>query len=423
MQCNGVIILETAMSKLTIREVMDKHFAETKFDQALCKRITEYCNRFMNRNEDHSAFFGGVLLGVNPIRFYETDRELWFDDVLGIDDDLLRADFNKVDSIDPSHNVVSDPFNHIPGYVCFRLLQERNIPLNIRHEAMVSLFMVLHFKYLTSLLVRRFKYPAKREVAEATFLALNYKWDIRRLGSWHALIRDRAEGIIAPDSIYAGQIHKADEDYWSSRIVTDTQGRIRELINKIYSVYIKTLQEGSRIVTTREMVPTTDGDSVLRDKASGYASYLRYMQSTVQSEQNFIRPELLGVVERAMNDVMPAQPFEDTLRYLSRNINQPRSKHISQMIDECLLYTFDFMQSIRTQVSRNNDLEGLLSKIRAKIMASRSSDPRVLYLRDTGEKIVRDATNVRNPAVLAATRTGVMLYIILRALTKSYYAK
>ena len=61
----------------TIREVLDKHFADVKFDRALCQRIIDYTVRLMNRDSDHSAFFGGVLIGVNPIRFYDNDRELW----------------------------------------------------------------------------------------------------------------------------------------------------------------------------------------------------------------------------------------------------------------------------------------------------------------------------------------------------------
>lgn len=410
---------------LTIRQVLDKHFEDVKFDRDFCKRIIDYTVRYMNRNEDHSAFFGGVLLGVQEIRFYDTDREIWFDDVLRVDDDLLRHDFVKAEGIDPTHIVASDPFNHIPGYIAIMLNKQTNIPLNIKHEAMVCAFMVLHFKYLTSLLVRRFKYPAKQAVAEATFAALNYKFDIKAIGSWGKLIRQRSEGIIAKDSIYHNFFMDKEidvEGYMSKRVVTDTQSRIRELINKYYEVYIRTLQSGSKIVVTSDVGINTDGEQILRDKASGYASYLRYMHTVVNNEQSFIRPELLGVIENSMK-AMPPQLLLESLKYMSRNINQPRMDHLEKLVDECLLYAFDYMQSIRTSVQRNTDLSGIISKIRNKLMASRSEDPRVLFMRDTGETLVKEATKIKNPAVIAATRTGIMLYIILRAMCKNYYSR
>lgn len=410
----------------TIVELLDRHFAELKLDRAFCMRVINFVTRFMNKNQDHSAFFGGALLGVNPVRWFPADREQWFDEVLRVNDDLLQYDFLKLDVIDPSHNVNSDVFNHIPAYLCRKLMFTTDLPGNLRDETMIALFTLLHIKYLTSLLSRRFQYPAKREVAEATFMSLNYKWDIRRLGSWHALIRDRCLSIIGPETNYTDHIFGAKNtltDYWSTRIVTDTQSRIREVINKIYAVYIQVLKEGGRVVSTSEMGVSTDGEAFLKDKVNGFGSYLRYGKEIVTNEANFIRPELMGVIERAMQDSMPPDPFLATLQYLVRNTGQARMQHLDKMLEECLLYVFDLMQSERTSIQRTNDIGGLVLKIKSKLMASRSSDPRVLYLREVGEKIVADATGVKNKAVQAATRTGLMLYITLRVLTKNHYAR
>lgn len=411
----------------TIVELLERHFAGVQLDRAFCMRVINFVTRFMNKNQDHSAFFGGALLGVNPVRWFPADRQLWYDEVLKVNDDLLQYDFLKLDVIDPTHNVNSDSFNHIPAFLCRKLMLNTALPGNLRDETMIALFTLLHIKYLTSLLARRFgNYPAKREIAEATFMSLNYKWDIRRLGSWHALIRDRCLSIIGPDTNYTDHIFGAKDsltDYWSTRVVTDTQSRIREVINKIYAVYIQVIKEGGKVITTSEMGISTDGDSFLKDKVNGFGSYLRYGKEVITNEANFIRPELMGVIERAMQDSMPAQPFEDTLKYMVANVGKSRMGHIDKMLEECLLYVFDQMQSERTAIQRSNDLEGLILKIKSKLMASRSSDPRVLYLRDVGEKVVGDATGVRNKAVLAATRTGIMLYMTLRVMTKNHYAR
>lgn len=414
------------MAKKTMREVLDEHFKDVKFDAALCKRIIEYSIRFMNRNEDHSAFFGGVLMGVNPVYFYDTDRELWFDDVLHVDEDHLQHDFQRAEGVDPLHQkVASDVMNYTPGYITMRLMHETNIPLKTRHEACRHAFQVLHYKYITSLFVRRFKYPARREVAEAAFAALNYKFDIKTTGSWGALIKDRAEGIIDPSSIYWPVLSEKpdiDYDYWTRRIVTDTQTRIRELINKYYSVYIATLNSGAMIRTTSDIMVNTDGEMALRDKVNGYRSYITYMHSVCISKDNLIKPDLLGVVGNAMH-TMPEKMLVDSLEFIARNFNQPKSKDLTKFVDESLLYCFEYMQSIKQSVQRNNDLKDLSTRLRLLLMAPKSSDPRVLVLRETGDQIVKNATNSKHAGQIAATRTGLILYIVLRAMTMKFYTR
>ena len=61
-------------------------------------------------------------------------------------------------------------------------------------------------------------------------------------------------------------------------------------------------------------------------------------------------------------------------------------------------------------------------RLRNQLMASRSSDPTVLKLREWTEKLVRNAVKTRNQPVIASVRTGVLLYVALRTLTKSYYS-
>lgn len=414
------------MAKQTMREVMDEHFKDVKFDTALCKRIIEYSIRFMNRNEDHSAFFGGVLMGVNPVYFYDTDREIWFDDVLKVDEDLLQHDFQKAEGVDPKNQkVASDVMNYTPGYVAMRLMKQDDIPLKTREEACKHAFQVLHYKYITSLLVRRFKYPARREVAEASFAALNYKFDIKTIGSWGALVRDRAEGIMSRESIYHDVLTEkpgVDYDYWTRRIVTDTQTRIRELINKYYSVYIATLNAGHTIRTTSDIMVNTDGEMALRDKVNGYRTYLTYMHAVCTNKDNLIKLELLPIVSSVMH-TMPEEQLIKSLEFLARNFNQPKSKDLTKFVDESLLYCFEYMQSIKQSVARQNDLKELVTRLRLLLMAPKSSDPRVLLIRDMGDQIVKNATNSRHAGQIAATRTGLVLYLILRAMTKQYYTR
>lgn len=405
----------------TLKEVLDEQFDQVKFNRDLCKRIIRYSQSFMTRNEDHNAFFGGVLLGVHPIRFLESDREAWYEDVLEVDEELLYNRFKSVKAINFDFKVMSDVFNYTPIYIAHRLEQETSIPQKLRKDAQVHAFMVLHYRFLTSLLVNRFKYPADPEVAQATYAALSGRYDIRRYGSWRALLEARSEDLVSPNSIYRRAIKDFKPDPSLIRVVTDTQGRIREVVKKIYVVYLETLRSGVRVSTTSDTRISTDGEMVLKDRRNGYSAYIRYMNEVVQSESNLIKGELLEVIGSAM-PTMPPKLLKETLRVLSKNYNQRNQKYLEEIVNETLLYTFDYLQSNRAVLGRTNDLPGLLTKLRSLLMASRSSDPTVLKLRQYTEKLVRQSVTTRNGAVIASVRTGLLLYITLRALTKDHYS-
>jgi hypothetical protein len=408
---------------VTIKEVFDRQFDHVKFDAEFCKRVIQYSIRFMNRNEDHSAFFGGVLLGVNPVKFFDSDRDSWYEDVLEVDEDLFLADFRKIDAINHEFNVMSDAFNYTPAYIVHRLMKATGVAQSLRHEAMVHAYMVLHYRFITSLLVKRFQYPADKEVATATYLALNGRFDIRRYGSWRDLIRARAEDIVSAKSIYYRCLQDFQPDGMLIRTVTDTQSRIRELIKKIYAIHKHFSDTGVRVKTTSDTTINADGEMVLKDRKNGYASFMRYINDIIPSERNFIRDELVDVVASGMN-TMPKPLLVTTLRYMSNNYFAPHQNYLQEIVKEVLLYSFDHLYVNRLPSVQRNDLATNIAKLKALLTASRSTDPSVMLLRTEAEKLVRQATG-RNKyeAQIAAVRTGTLLYIVLRAMTKDYYTK
>lgn len=408
---------------VSIKEVFDRQFDHVKFDAAFCKRVVQYSIRFMNRNEDHSAFFGGVLLGVNPVKFFDSDRDNWYEEVLEIDEDLFLADFRKITTINHEFNVMGDAFNYTPAYIVHRLMTATNIPNSLKQEAMVHAFMVLHYRFITSLLVKRFQYPADREVATATYLALNGRFDIRRYGSWRDLIRARAEDLVSAKSIYNRVFRDFAPDPMVIRTVTDTQSRIRELIKKIYAIHKHFSDTGVRVKTTSDTTINADGEMVLKDRKNGYASYMRYIGEIIPSERNFVRDELVEVVISAINTA-PKPMLLQTLKYMSNNYFAPHQGYLQEIVKEVLLYTFDHLYVNRLPSVQRNDLATNIAKLKALLTASRSTDPAVLSLRTDTEKLVRAATGrTKFEAQIPAVRTACLLYIVLRTMTKDHYSK
>lgn len=406
----------------TLKEVFDRQFDQVVFDKKLCERIIRYSNQFMTRNDDHNAFFGGVLLGVNPIRFLDSDRETWYEDVLGVDEGLLAHDFKSVTAINHEFKVMSDVFNYTPAYITHRLEKETQIPQKLRRSAQIHAFMVLHYRFLTSLLVRRFRYTADPEVARAVYASLSGRFDIRRYGSWRALLEARSEDLTSPNSIYRRTLQNFSPDSGLIRVVTDTQGRIREVVKKIYVVHKAMLDSNTRVKSVSATTVNTDGEMVLKDRKNNYADYLRYADEIIPLSTSFIRDELVTVIVSVMRTV-PEQLLRESLMYLSVHYKKPRHDYLSTLVKEDLLYVFDYLQNNRNILRNENDLAGIMMRVKNQFTASRSSDPTVLLLRKHTETLVRAAVKTRNQPVIASVRTAVLLYIILRVLTKQYYSQ
>jgi hypothetical protein len=406
----------------TLLEIFDTQFNQVKFDRDMCKRIIRFSQNFMTRNNDHAAFFGGVVMGVNPIRFLESDREQWYEEVLDVDESLLAHAFKSASAVNHDFKVMGDVFNYTPAYVVYRINKETGISQQLRKEASIHAFMVLHYRFLTSLLIPRFRYPADPEIAKATYASLSGRFDIRRYGSWRKLLEARSEDLVSATSIYRDALRTFQPDQKVIRVVTDTQGRIRELVKKIYQVYLDMKESGQRFRSTSSTTITTDGEVILKDRKSDYNSYLRYLREVVGSERSFIRDELIDVIASAMR-TMPPELLKDTLTYLSRNYEATGQQYLDDILKETLLYTFEYLHENRMLLGRNNDLPNLLAKLRALLMASRSSNKDVLELRKHTEKLVRNSIRTRNESIVASVRTGVLLYITLRALTKKHYTQ
>jgi hypothetical protein len=286
---------------------------------------------------------------------------------------------------------------------------------------MVDVFRILQYKFFTSRLSRHFQYPARREVAEATYAQLSYKYALKQHGSWAALFLARAEELATPGSLHWNMVAKMDRDAEVVYFLNDTQGRIRDMLKNIYNLFLQVNAQGTRISTTTQ-VAEHDGESILKDKSKNLLSYGRYLNSVVSDKTSFIRDELAEVIEQLIY-TMPPRLFRQTLGYISDNYRQARAGEIEEVLSEVLVHSFDYLSDNRSVLRTERDLPGLLTRLRGVYMSSRSTDPALLTLRQKTERIVRNATGNKNPSVIASVRTGVLLYLVARAFSMNYYSK
>lgn len=405
----------------TIKAVFDDATKDVVIDDHLVKRIHDYERAFVNRDEDHIAFFGNPLMGVHTMRFRQADRDDWFNDVLQIDELTLEDGIHSLKSIDPEWKRANDVMNLSCVWAVYAILRSPKLSPQVKHSACIDVMLIMQYKFLGSLMAHFFKYPADEATMLAAYAELNYKYALKSAGSWGVLLRNRAEEILSPRSIHHRTYQELGDDKAVIYMVSDIQGRLREIVKKMTTVFYDVRAKGLKIGTDRSVMDI-DGSAVVKDKTRHYTSYVRYIHTVMNDKGSLIRQELVDVIADAM-PTMPPHLLHQTLEWMS--INHGISSHgreIDELTDETLIYAFNLISSDREILAKRSGLTPLLVKLRSLYMASRMSDPSLLKCKALAEKIVGQAVKTKNVSVIAAVRTGLQLYLVLRTLAKEHYA-
>lgn len=406
-----------------IKAVFEEVCSSLVVDQSLCSKLHFYQTGFVGKNKDHSEFFGGNLLGVQVVRFTDADKNHWFDEIIEADEELLREKLHVIPELIGTNgvfNVAGDPMNLSLAWVLHRIHNESSLKFEIRKEAMIDTLLMMQIKFLTSRMYRLFRWPADRQVAEATYMALSNKFAIKVYGSWLGVLRARCEDIISPSGIHQNAIARMDDDKAIVRMINDIQGRIRDMLKNMYDLFLRINREGVK-VSSQSSVIEYDGTEALKDKNHSLANYTRYLQSVVGDKNSFIREELQQVILDIVPSCAPKHLYS-ALVYVSNNHLKNAHDQIDQWLQEVMVHSFHYLAENRTSVRANPQLAWLLTRLRGVYTSSRSTDPDLLKLRQDTEKIIKKSIDSRTEAVIASVRTALLLYVVARAYTMRHYS-
>ena len=181
---------------VTIKSVFEDVCKDVIVDARFVKRIHDYERAFVNRNEEHIAFFGGNLVGVHTMRFIPSHRDSWFHEVLEIDDLALEDGIAQVTALDPEWKRANDVMNLSVVWVVYAILRSPKLTPAQKEQGCIDALLVLQYKYLGSLMAHYFRYPADHATMLAVYSRLSKKYAIghqrQRRGADHALCQASA---------------------------------------------------------------------------------------------------------------------------------------------------------------------------------------------------------------------------------------
>lgn len=402
----------------TIKAVYDRLTTDLIVDNYLVARIAKYKTSFINKNEDHIAFFGGNLLGVEIVRHTKTDRDVFFEDVVGIDENEARAALLETPLIESDFARLSDPYNTAALYLIYRLHISK-LPQKVIDQAKANVFYMLQVKLFTSLLSHWYDKPASVEEAKATYASLSLKFDIKQAGSWDVWFKQRAERFLGPNGIHHKAIEKFAPDASVTYAVTEPQDRLREVVKKIFQVHLEVRRNGGRIRTTTSTL-VIDGELMVKSNTDNNKRYVSYIQGIMNDPNTFIRDEVVTIVTEMVGTVS-SNLFWELLKFTSEAHKGRQKVPTNELCEELVLHAVEYISVNRVTLKRVDDLALLISRLKDLYMASRMRDVGLMKARDYATAIVEKSRLSKSASQISSLRTALELYVVVRALTMNYF--
>lgn len=405
---------------ITLKEVFDDLFNQVKFDQKLAKLIKIYQVDFVHRSDDHRHFFGGNLIGDRPVRFTYSDYTRFFEDLLGMDENVVESEIRKCTTIDHSFQISGDPLNLTVLYLVHRFMNSPLLPVEKRIDAARDVMLIFNYRTIAALLARYFKYPIDSETAQAVYERLSGRYLIKKEGTWQKVFLYLVNRFIDKESPHYDTFMKFKNDAGIVNAINDAQGRVKDILKNIYQEFMYVYENKTKIGSGSATMIDADGEEIVKDRVHGLENYQNYLTSLYSDKNSFIKYELIDIVGKVIPTVH-GKAFPMILEYMCSELEAKNHEAVLKFSDLCLVLAYNYLLKNSYTLHHSKDLLLLVSKLKGFILSSREESTDLLEFRRLGDSIVSNSVKQTSEQTIAALRNGLFLYVCLRAFTKHAY--
>lgn len=406
----------------TLKTVFDQHFEHVVFNDKLALEVYKYHIHISTMNPEHIQFFGSNLLGVNTLRYVPKDIRTFYEHVLGIDQTVLTDDIRKLGTIYHENSISGDILNLTIFYMIHRFYTTQDMTEDKKMRAAYDTALIFCYRCLFALTNSRFRYPVDPRIAQAAYANLSNKHLIKKLGTWKKLCDYRSTRIVEKHNkednkpgLNYSRLYSFDDDIAVTSIIQDSQNRFKSMFNLYYDEFDKVWKDGGSIAVTSATITDADGDLVLRERTKGPDAMVAYARTLINDPATFIDPDLITVVAD-INVNSSYRMIHSTVEWMANAYHDPKwNMAIDKFISDVVVQGMFYIEH-NIPLSKRKDVSYILITLKNLFLSTRSTDPQLLSIRAQGEKIVM-ANKKISKSLMMATRSAILLYIILRVLT------
>lgn len=402
------------MKRKTLKEVFDEH-TDMTVDKRFAKALIQQVIGFLNKNDTHTQFFGGNLLGVYPIRYTPRETNAWLEELLGIEEIKdCQSDIYEVEGITKEFFISSNVMNLSFVYVLNRLFHS-DLDKMDKELAIQYTLIYVQAKHLSGLQVERFKYPADPFIAMALYESLDKRTDLKMAGSWLQLLTDRAETISdEKKGIHYHTFVDMDDVDDIVYMTNDLNGRLADMLNTMTEKFHLIKDSQARILSSSNMT-TMEGETVLKEYQNSTQRLLRDMAAITIDRNDFIRDELLDFTTEVIT-TCEERYLKEVLTHYSDNFKS--IEKYREALDTIIVYVINLARTKKISLS---NVPELITVLRSLFRASRTKKEEILKIKELLHDVVSDGIPKARDSVVVATQIGLFIYVVLRMLSISHY--
>lgn len=344
--------------------------------------------------------------------------------IKGLTNKELKILINDISTVDKNFNVVSDPFNLFITYLLHRT-KIAAIPDALKEETMFKTIMLLQYKFFTSLVNYRFKYPANENVARAAFEALNNRFDIKVYGTWKKLMEARGRQFISNEGLHYQTILNYDDDKKILYILSDTQSRIRNQVNTVMDEFMKTKANEDIIGTYSHLGTTNEGQIKMMDGTEGFDLLISSVYNDSLSVPRLLDEQAIRLISGLFSNLSAAKLRSVLISFSEYAVQQAKSGQSKKIITEndrtIFIGTEVLIQNliqktyrycIFSKVNMSRPVE-IIKTTKDVYSSSRILDEGIVSVRESVAKLILEIQDSRREATIATLRIAFITYLIL----------
>ena len=416
------------MSKTILDNFSKVPELNTPITSETIQMLEQYCIYFETKNE-HPLALNTALLGVNPIYFLNTDRDILFH-VLGISERKMKEVISETSYIDTNMKVTSDTYNNLIIWTAHRVLIDTSLTADEKEKGLFSLFKMLHYKFFTSIVNHSYKHGANKAIMEATIRKLSNKFDIITLGTWRRVIEERSKDVYNKNSIHYNTLLNYNDDKKILYILSDIQSRIRHKIVLVNQEYYKNWEEGEGIDSYDNIGTDKNGEKVITATSNVYDLMIAGLLAQIQSPARFIDNELIRALcniftyirEDAFRRILITFTQKAALQAASNDLEKVDKGMTNEdiyigcniLIREMIQKSYRYCILQKVDMSNKN---AILKQCKNLYASSRVTNEDIIMIKRSVTEFVLACNESKRDATNASIAIAFILYIIIRTFT------
>ena len=264
------------------------------------------------------------------------------------------------------------------------------------------------------------KYPTDEKIAQVAYANLSNKYLIKKLGTWHKVMDYRATDLVdGTESLHIKNLISFNNDYSIIYAVTDSQGRIRDLMKNYCAEFYKVHAQGDTIGVTSSTYIDAEGEENIKEKIHSIESLVTYARQIVIDKHTFVKEDLVSVIVN-INTNTSFRMIKETLYWFSDKFNDSKlHKKIDKFLELTIVHSMHLLEN-NPNIAHKRDYPHILTELKNLYLSTRSDDPELAEVRELGAYLVKQTSKKKlSDSLVLSTRTSIILYIILRVLVGS----